>query len=371
VSGDIPSIYEEILQLKIASKLAFFYEHFGALFEKTGLLQKAEQCFLIGIERQAKPLDRLKKHFFEFEKRHKQTMRRPLSVLKDSSLKEEKVQDNGGPVKESCKERKETLSLLQTRALPTGGVERVRYAVHLLSPKGDIELSPEELRALQPKYSYLIIRESTEILKEDLISAEARVTLPESPTSDHKSLEVDGFKDFTATFKAEILSRSSRNSEVLEPPSTSSPTVHTQKAISDVMAMFNAPLPFEHVHEAVPVVTPDAVSVLFSKGCSAFPVPQDMNRTKDPLAPFEDSHPKQKLTNADILKAMEEKPPVSHETVPFTIYVDGEKELCLEDTPDETPLPSTLLPLSVRTDQDNKSTSWDSGNDILVLFMLS
>jgi hypothetical protein len=52
---------------------------------------------------------------------------------------------------------KETLSLLQTRALPTGGVERVRYAVHLLSPKGDIELSPEELRALQPKYSYLIM----------------------------------------------------------------------------------------------------------------------------------------------------------------------------------------------------------------------
>jgi hypothetical protein len=44
VSGDIPSIYEEILQLKIASKLAFFYEHFGALFEKSTNVDYSIYC---------------------------------------------------------------------------------------------------------------------------------------------------------------------------------------------------------------------------------------------------------------------------------------------------------------------------------------
>jgi len=75
-------ILDFLKQHEIGQKCAMFYESLSSWHEKNDRMNEAKQAFLDGISKKAMPLDKLERHYHEFEKRCKEKskeLRRQLS----------------------------------------------------------------------------------------------------------------------------------------------------------------------------------------------------------------------------------------------------------------------------------------------------
>lgn len=76
-------VYRELMNKGIGQDLALFYEAYGDYLERCGEMDEASRIFKMGIEREAQPLNRLRRHQEAFETRR--SMRESLSADDPSS----------------------------------------------------------------------------------------------------------------------------------------------------------------------------------------------------------------------------------------------------------------------------------------------
>lgn len=76
-------VYRELMNKGIGQDLALFYETYGDYLERCGEMDEASRIFKMGIEREAQPLNRLRRHQEAFETRR--SMRESLSADDPSS----------------------------------------------------------------------------------------------------------------------------------------------------------------------------------------------------------------------------------------------------------------------------------------------
>lgn len=74
-------IFTYLAKKEIGCRLALYYEEFAKFLECRGNNQDAHDVYVIGIEREARPLDRLQRNFRYFQERTKHLAQRPVSRL--------------------------------------------------------------------------------------------------------------------------------------------------------------------------------------------------------------------------------------------------------------------------------------------------
>ena len=254
------SVYSRMQSLQIGQKAALFYESWAVCLLNLGRLAEAKDVISKGLEHHAQPVTRLKKKFDEIAAK--------LSAMEFSmpptNVKAQlQVFEDVKPIMSVASATKMPETNRANPSQKPAVEERRGYAFNQVYIR-DEEFSFEENRGKAWYFRQAELRSSS------LKSSSSGYTLGRDAQATILSTDT---KPAVSSPHVQQLNSSSRHSDPDDDTKSltvSSPTIHTKAAMSDILEMFNRPLPFEQAN----------VSTL--KQVAVAPVSQ---HAKDTLAP--------------------------------------------------------------------------------------
>ncbi|KAF8638244.1 hypothetical protein AX17_002266 [Amanita inopinata Kibby_2008] len=213
------TVYASLLSKEIGTSYSVLYEEYAALLEKDGRRQEADTIYSKGISRNARPLERLKSRYREFQSRNNSSSPSSSSTSAPtaSSSKSQRVTPVTLTSVNSTPQSRYALML----APPAPGKrpEKLRFNLSLLFTEEGVEYSIQEARArsmglLGKKWAPLPSSESS--------------TVQSDPNTDTKSTRFG----FGGPRRKSLMYGGGAEPTV---------TINTKEALADVFGMYNSP----------------------------------------------------------------------------------------------------------------------------------
>ncbi|KAK7050963.1 protein kinase [Paramarasmius palmivorus] len=233
VSGAL-ALYSHLLKNDIGTSYSLLYEEYAQLLEAKNRIKDADIVYRKGIKRQARPTERLKKRYADFQKRHEATLS-SSSPASDSSSATTRATTNPKPAKQptasssspvpaGIRDAKSRYEFMLAPPEPGKRPEKYEFHLPLLYTEEHGEFCIEEARArssglLGKKWPPLPITQTTK---------------PTSSSAGSSQLTVV-YKDEQRTGNTRNLKRKSMAGG--EP----TVTINTKEALADVFGMYNSP----------------------------------------------------------------------------------------------------------------------------------
>ncbi|KAJ1648790.1 protein kinase [Dispira simplex] len=231
-------VFEHMARLGIGRVLAVYYEEYAILLEHAGMILKARQVYDRGLSQNARPVERLRRRYQEFNTRHPT----PVGHVEIGHPVLTNVPGETSSV--ANRQPSTTSTILSHRDNPSQPVENKkpkreeRLAVdQTLFYRDQGEVSLEEVRASQPRYQYVGAKESS---TESLPSQLQRLSVIGEPAS-HFSTP----KQYTVNLRDESDDETVPLAEALRKRLATSPTINTKVAEAEMIEIWNQPLKYD------------------------------------------------------------------------------------------------------------------------------
>ncbi|KAF9267770.1 hypothetical protein L218DRAFT_893878 [Marasmius fiardii PR-910] len=354
------SFYSQLLKNGIGISYSLLYEEYAKLLEAKGRIKDAETVFRKGLKRQARPTERLKKHYSEFQKKHSLSSDPPISSSSQSEASRSKRTPSASSV-------------------PTVlGTPASRYALMLAPPEPGKR--PEQLEFHLP---LLYTEEHGEFCIEEARARSMGLLGKQWPPLPTGSGKTNRSSRLTVVFKDDRNTRSLKRKSMIggaEP----TVTINTKEALADVFGMYNSPertvktivgskhAPVTRVDAITPYVSqPKPTSPLSSENASQSSKPTfrpfvDENsgakrkeNKSSPLVPFVDHEPNKPPARPALTAKDPVKTPLTDESKPFTFKPFEPKRPLLREAFTEDHGKPTPKPTHERAKSLQDSTSGD------------
>ncbi|KAJ7593102.1 hypothetical protein C8J56DRAFT_856676 [Mycena floridula] len=206
------SIYVSLLKLGIGSSYSLLYEEYSAILEEVSNISEAHTIYQTGIKRQARPLERLKNRYSEFQKRHGSSAAEPSSKRRHS----------GGKSSVFVSTAASRYALMLAPQPPGKRPEQLKFDLSLLYTEEHGEFCIQEARARTMG-----------------LLGKKWPPVPSEPVSMSASQSSTSTSTSSVSFKDQKTVRPHRKKSMLHREPTV--TINTKEALADVFGMYNSP----------------------------------------------------------------------------------------------------------------------------------
>ncbi|KAF8627015.1 hypothetical protein AX15_004596 [Amanita polypyramis BW_CC] len=222
---DAIAIYDSLISNNIGTSYSMLYEEYATLLEKDGRIQEADIVYTKGISRNARPQERLKSRYREFQKRSTLSPSSSSSAAPIASSSTAKPQRTVPITHTSVSSTPQSRYALMLAPPPPGKrPEKLRFNLSLLFTEEGVEYSIQEARA-----------RSMGLLGKKWAS------LPITNASQPLSMSVGRDDVSTDVQKSTRFGAASRRKSLYGGGAEPTVTINTKEALADVFGMYNSP----------------------------------------------------------------------------------------------------------------------------------